>query len=207
MKKTIVIAVTCLISIAASIYAQTTYYYQLAKNKSDGHFITITSQSCYDSDANGVSLGNGTRSYTGKENGCVVFYGPSVFGFASYFFSNNYNNLKIVGDNGHIYQYVRVTPPRGAVSAHGSACSHDHDHGGYVAPMIQPIQSTSGTSNSSPSQTTITTTCPSCNGTGYCTMCKGRGIYQNTYDGKWYNCPSCGGTGRCKVCHGAGKIK
>ncbi len=63
--------------------------------------------------------------------------------------------------------------------------------------------------NSMPSSTTngsSSVRCKGCNGTGHCTMCKGKGWYKNIYDSKSYDCPSCGGSGRCGVCFGKGVI-
>ena len=50
-------------------------------------------------------------------------------------------------------------------------------------------------------------TCKGCNGTGHCSMCKGKGWYKNSHDGKIYDCPSCHSSGRCGVCYGKGVIR
>lgn len=56
--------------------------------------------------------------------------------------------------------------------------------------------------------------CPSCRGTGNCSLCGGQGWYwQETgyYTGNSHKtkttCPSCHGTGHCGTCHGMGKIR
>lgn len=48
--------------------------------------------------------------------------------------------------------------------------------------------------------------CKGCNGTGRCSMCKGKGWYKNSHNGKIYDCPACHKTGECKVCYGKGYI-
>lgn len=67
--------------------------------------------------------------------------------------------------------------------------------------------SSSGTTNSGTSSTSQGSRCKGCNGTGHCTMCKGKGWYKNTYDSNAYDCPSCHASGRCGVCYGKGYIR
>ena len=78
--------------------------------------------------------------------------------------------------------------------------------GGYTVP--------SGNGNSSGSESNKSSTrkshCPSCNGTGICTSCKGAGGYWDYYgysaDKIWRKCTSCNGTGRCFNCYGSGHL-
>lgn len=185
--------------------AQTVYYYELSNGKGDGHYITVTSKSCYDSDAKGVSLENGVRLYKGVQGNQHVFYGNSPFGSAYYYFSSDYRSLKIQVDKGNTLYYTRKIAAAGTISAHGQAPKGD----GGTIPM--PDISTSpypSSGTSSTTNTTITPTaprpCAGCGGSGMCSMCHGRGWYKNTYSGDIYQCSSCGGTGRCRVCHGKG---
>lgn len=48
-------------------------------------------------------------------------------------------------------------------------------------------------------------TCHTCNGSGRCTACAGRGEYR-TSDGYYLDCPVCHGTGCCQVCKGRGRF-
>ncbi len=55
--------------------------------------------------------------------------------------------------------------------------------------------------------------CRGCNGTGVCSMCRGKGAYgysTGTYTGKdtygSSTCQGCNGSGKCKVCHGRGSL-
>lgn len=201
-----IIAVVFVIMVCnLNLGAEVTYYYELS-NGGDGHFVTVTSQSCYDSDKNGISLQNGIRYYKGEKNGQYVFYGDSQWGFAYYYYSTDYQRLKVVVESSNVtYNYVRKTAPSNAISAHGAVPKNQSSGGAVIMPAVQTYNTQTTTQESTPIK--VDTKCSYCNGTGYCTMCKGRGIYQNTYDLKWYDCPACHGTGHCQVCYGTGHVR
>lgn len=188
--------------------AQTVCYYELTNGKGDGHFITITSKSCYDSDGNGISLRNGVRFFKGEENNLLLFFGNSIYGDASYYFSKDYSSLKIITPRGEKYFYTRKTAPKGAISAHGTI---PQQPSGDANPIVTtyPTATTTTTSGGNTSTSTTPTTprpCSGCGGSGMCTMCNGKGWYKNMYSGYIYSCSSCGGSGRCRVCHGKGHL-
>lgn len=207
MKKRVFIWLSVLCLFSLSLLAHDIYYYELSNGKGDGHFITITSKSCYDSDSEGVSLDNGLRLFRGTQNNQRVYSGYSAFGDAHYYFSLDYSTLKVVEDkSGKTYNYTRKTASPGAISAHAASGRTIQKPGPMPDPSTPtsvPSPTINGNANSN---TTVVThrPCSGCGGSGVCTMCHGRGIYQNMYDGKIYNCSSCGGTGRCRVCHGKG---
>lgn len=62
-----------------------------------------------------------------------------------------------------------------------------------------------GKGNSKHSYDSDEITCHTCNGSGRCTACAGRGEYR-TSDGYYLDCPVCHGTGNCQVCHGRGRL-
>ena len=185
--------------------AQTVYYYELSNGKGDGHYIAVTSKSCYDSDSEGISLNNGLRLYKGEQNSKKLFSGMSVYGEASYYFSMDYSSLQIVTKKGEKYSYVRKNAPKGTISAHGNI-PQQTPGSPYPVPTTYPTTTTTSTSGGYTSTTTTTPhrPCSGCGGSGMCTMCNGKGWYKNTYSGDIYNCSSCGGSGRCRVCHGKG---
>ena len=207
MNKLVSIILICLFSLSGM--AQSIYYYELSNGKGDGHFITITSKSCYDSDKNGYSLRNGVRFFKGEQNNQFVFYGMSVFGDAYYYFSSDYSKLKVVTAKGDAsYYYTRKTAPQNVVSAHGQVPMPNSS--GQVEPTYPTYNATStpsyNTNQSSSTQVVTHRQCAGCNGSGMCTMCKGKGWYKNIYSGTVESCSSCGGSGRCKVCHGKGHV-
>ena len=62
-----------------------------------------------------------------------------------------------------------------------------------------------GTFNGNHSSSSNEYTCPTCHGTGRCTMCAGRGEYW--YNGNHYDCSMCHGGGACYGCHGKRTIR
>lgn len=211
MKKTILsIVLIALTTLVSNISAQGVYYYELANGNGDGHFIQINTKTCYDSDRNGISLENGLRRRQDDVNGQKVYFGDSQFGFAYYFFSDDYKKLRIVTEKNNItYNYILTTPSADAVSAHASKQNnHFTVQGSTVMPTASPASTNSypiGTSSYPTSSSGRT--CSGCGGLGLCTMCNGKGWYKNLYSGDVYRCTSCNGSGQCKVCHGKGQIK
>lgn len=186
-------------------YAQSVYYYVLEKGRGDGHYIAVNSKSCYDSDAKGCSLSNGLRLYKGEQNNQHLFAGMSVFGDAKYYFSADYSRLKIVVTKSNtVYNYIRVTAPSGALSAHGSVQVPSAGEQPYI-PTNTPVAMPGNTQSSYQSTQTVThRPCSGCGGSGRCSVCNGRGYRKNIYTGSDEPCPWCNGTGQCKVCHGKG---
>lgn len=212
MKKSVFsIVLIVFVSFVSYISAQGVYYYELANGNGDGHYIQINPKACYDSDKNGISLSNGLRRRQADVNEEKVYYGDSQFGFAYYYFSDDYQKLRIeIEKDGTTYYYRSTTPTTNAVSAHTSKPRSQGTITTSNYPVVtspQPdLYSTnpSATTSSSSSQGRI---CPGCGGTGFCTMCNGRGIYKNIYTSNYDRCPSCNGSGQCKVCHGHRVIK
>ena len=204
-KYKVIAIIFLLVAFVLDLRADATYYYELSNGGGDGHFVTVTSQSCYDSDKNGISIQNGIRYYKGEKNGQYVFYGDSQWGFAYYYYSTDYQRLKIVVEASNVtYNYVRKQAPANAISAHGAVPKNQSSGGAVIMPTVQTYNTqTTTTQESTPTQ--VDTKCIYCNGTGYCTMCKGRGIY--LYDSRWYDCSACHGTGHCQVCHGTGHVR
>ncbi len=190
-----------------SVSAQTVYYYELSNGKGDGHFIAITKKGCYDSDNMGVSLENGFRFFKGTENEQYIYHGYSHFGDAKYYFSHDYNKLKIVVEkSGIIYNYIRKNAPKGIASAHGNVPDKSPKTRAVYHTYQPTILPTINSSTSTPSTYSSPTNCSGCGGSGLCTMCHGKGWYKNTYSGNINNCSSCGGSGRCGVCRGKGTL-
>ena len=59
--------------------------------------------------------------------------------------------------------------------------------------------------NSSGNSSSSEYTCPTCHGTGRCTICAGRGY--RIYNSRYIDCTMCNGGGACYGCHGRGSIR
>lgn len=201
-------------------YAHTkTYYYECTKlvNKDkttvtrsgDGQFYTITSNACYESDSDGFDQGLGVLKYLyyNQEKQIHIYDGKCYYGNATFYFNADYSHLNILTESGCIYVFARTSAPKGVTTSNHKEFKQKVDAflaGGAMPTMQAPaIQSTTG---SYQSQTRTHRPCPGCGGSGFCTMCKGKGWYKNIYDSKIYNCPSCNSGGRCKVCYGKGYV-
>ncbi len=219
MKKVLVFVGLCIL-LSITTFAQTYYYERVAivtngvksSDSGDGHFITFTSKGCYDSDKKGFDEKFGFRTYLSTNNDIKSYYGDSYFGKAYYYFSSDFNRLNIkIESSGVIYVYNKTNAPTGLM------CSN-RKHVKESVPTTMPIiVTTTPTPSPSPSITPSypTTTrstrssgrkCTGCNGTGYCSMCKGKGWYKYIYDGNIYDCPACHSSGLCGVCFGKGNI-
>ncbi len=196
--------------------SQTYYYERIAVVKNgvktsasgDGHFITFTSKGCYDSDRDGFSEDTGFRQYKSSENNIRSYYGDSYFGNAYYYFNPDCSRLNIKRESdGETYVYVRKSPPAG--KAKSSRKKSSEVSVPLAFPLIGVVTIPGSTQTPPPAAPTATQPrrCAGCNGTGFCSMCKGKGWYKNTYDTKVYSCPSCHGSGRCGVCYGKGYFK
>ena len=97
-----------------------TYYYKQTKivinkqtNKGDysGQFITFISDRCYDSDNKGYTVENGVLQLLKETANIKIYYGPSYWGKAYYYVSNDFNRINIkIEDNGKILVYEKSIP-------------------------------------------------------------------------------------------------
>jgi len=83
-----------------------------------GQFIRFTDKSCYDSDKDGIGVGNGYLMYKGMVNGVYVYSGDSFLGGKDgyYYFNNDLSRLNIQTADGVTYKYEKATAPRGVVT-------------------------------------------------------------------------------------------
>lgn len=71
-------------------------------------FLTITDKGCYDSDKEGMSVGNGFLRFSNMQNGIKNYRGDSYWGNAIYRLKADYSHLNIVDiQNDKIYIYER----------------------------------------------------------------------------------------------------
>lgn len=215
------LTIVILIWFIPGVSAQTYYYEKVAEVRNgaktvasgDGHFITFTDKGCYDSDNKGFTENNGFLEYKRTANGIRNYYGDSWFGKAYYYFSTDLQRLNIkVESTGKIYVYARKTAPAGvAKSSRNKTSGNSVPASPSVSPAISigsvpaPISFETPSSGSRTVQPRI---CAGCKGSGFCSMCKGKGWQKNVtmYGTTVSNCPACNGTGRCLVCHGKGSI-
>ncbi len=231
MNKTCVI--TFFLLFAVNIYSQT-YYYKLTKkieagnvytNTAGGQFITFLGNTCYESDKDGISVGNGNLKFEKDfSNKLLIYLGSSYFGNNVKFkFTQDRNLLNVETVDGRIYVYKKQPAPSSVTTCSlirkkGSSGSGS----GYIP--INPVTSYDGTYSG-----TGTTTTPIQNEnttnkrqqTKYtCSLCHGkRRIVKDTYPALYgtkdyqVRCNECGGyflrsTGHthitCPQCHGKG---
>lgn len=231
MNKTCVI--TFFLLFAVNIYSQT-YYYKLTKkieagnvytNTAGGQFITFLGNTCYESDKDGISVGNGKLKFEKDfSNKLLIYLGSSYFGNNVKFkFTQDRNLLNVETVDGRIYVYKKQPAPSSVTTCSlirkkGSSGSGS----GYIP--INPVTSYDGTYSG-----TGTTTTPIQNKnttnkrqqTKYtCSLCHGkRRIVKDTYPALYgtkdyqVRCNECGGyflrsTGHthitCPQCHGKG---
>lgn len=71
-------------------------------------FLSITDKGCYDSDKDGMSVGNGFLKLSDIQNGIKNYYGDSYWGKAEYRLKTDYSRLNIVDiQNDKVYVYER----------------------------------------------------------------------------------------------------
>lgn len=162
-----------------------TYYYKLTKiikngipntNVNGWQFITISKNSCYDSDKNGISVGNGTLYRTNDDSTLKIYSGECYYGNALYKFKSDYSVLNIEINRSLVYVYKRDTPPSGRVT-----CSLIKKRKSSSSPVPTHIPPTNqqinvGTTNSYDNKTItpnnqrqktkVRNKCHYCNGTG-----------------------------------------
>lgn len=105
-----------------------TYYYKQTKivvnkqtNKGDysGQFITFISDRCYDSDNKGYTVENGVLQLLKETANIKIYYGPSYWGKAYYYVSNDFNRINIkIEDNGKILVYEKSIPNSGTYTSY-----------------------------------------------------------------------------------------
>lgn len=224
--RNITLFLSCLISLPI-IGQNTTYYYKLTKiiyhgevkeNTKGGQFITFTPSGCFDSDINGVNIGNGNLQYYKEYSSDAVrkYLGNSYFGNAVYKFSSNYNILNIEINKNYIYVYKRTSTPNGVRNS--SLVKKNESHQGVAYPIWDqvlimppanngiPLENQSTDYNERKRETlnrTYGENCKSCNGTGKCHACNGTKIASGL--GNTYKCNICNENGDCPVCNGTGK--
>ena len=194
-------------------YSYKTYYYELsavinsngerAEKKGDGQFYTFTEQSCYESDKNGNTEEIGVAKFINYANHIYVYRGKGYYGDADYLVTDNYETLNIKTVGGTIYVLNRKKAPDSFIASEHKKIMTEIELlvlGGPTYPLPQQTASTNDININS----NVHRSCSGCGGSGFCSMCHGKGWYKNIYDGKIYDCSSCGGSGRCRVCHGKG---
>ena len=136
--------------------------------------------------------------------------------------SGDYDGIKYEGYNGNFEELVFIISPdkqnlvlakedSDLVVAYELVNASSSTPGYYPPPTYTPYD---GGNNSNGGSYSSGRTCVSCNGTGKCKTCDGKGWYYHEtgyYTGRSgktrTDCPVCGGTGRCGTCHGAGTIR
>lgn len=205
-----------------SAIAQTYYYERVATVSNnvkrtasgDGHFITFTSNACYDSDVEGYSENFGVLKYQGVTSKNYLRYqGESYFGQADYYFTADRSRLNIYKSNGEILVYAKKTAPKGVRK---SSRKPKETETIVISPThtdITPTTTTTTTTSTTPTKPKKESRygyydCPVCHGTGNCPTCGGNGFWHNHYEGgKPHLCTQCpNSSGRCPRCDGKGKV-
>lgn len=196
------------------IFAQTFLYKRVAIVKNgyrsttndDAHYLTFNKSGCYESDANGYSLGGGLIKFRKNDNNLHCYYGQGAYGLSHYYFSNNYGRLNIKTDEG---TFVYEREASGKTTASMRKTEAGNNNGSVILVSPSPIMS-SGTSSSSSSSTTQSeygyVDCTHCYGSGKCSLCNGKGWDYSTYTQNPATCSSCQGRKNCVFCQGSGKI-
>lgn len=126
----------------------------------DAHYITFTTNRCYDSDKDGISHTSLSLKYIKKENGILCYYGNCIYGSDSYYYvSESKDRINVKNDN-KIYVYTRTNPHNNTAKLRND----NRNQAGYIPPVQQnpvyPIKS------SQPKYRKKRRVCPGCNGTG-----------------------------------------
>ena len=149
----------------------------------------------------------GAAEFIGFEDGYAKFMTDNPAGeMLTFLISGDKRDVIISKDDSDIvvgYEVVATYP--------NSSGSYSPSTGGYgisSGSYGNSFNNNSGYGNSSSGRT-----CISCNGTGKCKTCNGKGEYYHEtgyYTGNsgktLTTCPVCRGTGRCGTCHGNGSI-
>lgn len=222
------IGVTCLGVVGV---AQNTYYYKLTKQKiggiistnvEGGQFFTFVNNACYESDIEGISVGNGVMNYGLTEDGIKIYTGDSYYGYSALYVLADKSKINIKHNN-DIYVYERVEVPDGITTCSLVKQRTPNVNNNYYPCPINPVyvdNSQIYNNQSFPQNNPVQETpiqrrkCVYCSGTGkreynqsvptfglpdtrfYCNEC-GREFYRSS--GHCHVvCGYCGGTGYAK---------
>ena len=173
----------------------------------DAHYITFTTNRCYDSDKDGISQTSLSLKYIKKENGILCYYGNCIYGSDSYYYvSESKDRINVKNDN-KIYVYARVSPHSNTAKLREDT----RNHAGYIQPIEQyPIYPAKTSQHKYRKKRRV---CPGCNGTGrgmeqiiyapqytsdnqvYCEICKAIRPQHSHYQPV------------CKTCYGKGYVE
>lgn len=195
-----------------------TYYYKQIKviqnqiekiGNETGQFITFNSKGCYDSDKEGISVGNGFLKYIKTENNIRIYKGDSYWGEAYYYVSIDFKRINIkLRNKFEIYVYTKENPANRMTSYY----TKNNTTSPVPVIMTSPLETISNISNSQDVKQSklVRTTCSFCKGSGisplksygpdytggrivtiqYCETCGKMDEYHYHE-----SCPSCGGKG------------
>lgn len=173
----------------------------------DAHYLTFTSNGCYESDKNGYDLGAPFISFVKRENGLQCFHGGGFYGEGDYYFRPDRSRFNLmVGSTIHVYQREPSLRTTASLRQSKKQVPKSGGGGGFI-PLPMPslsVPSLSGGNNKT------TRPCPSCKGSGkgqssiyyppnftgsdeiYCTIC-GKIMSRHTHTQS--SCPTCHGKG------------
>ncbi len=174
----------------------------------DAHYLTFNKNGCYESDANGYSLGGDLIKFRKDENNIHCYYGNGMYGPSHYYFSSNYERLNIKIDD-ETFVYERETNDRTTASFR----KYEDVNGKNGVMVITPPSvvssgsspSASGSSSSSRQSDYGYVDCTRCWGSGKCSLCNGSGWDYSLYTQEPTLCSSCEGRKICVFCQGTGK--
>lgn len=220
-------SIVAMLLVPISTFGQTTYYYKLTKkihngteytNTAGGQFISFIDNVCYDSDQYGISVNNGKLEFKQEySNKSKTYIGNSYFGNTVYRFKLDLSVLNIIVNKDLIYVYKRATPPAGQTtctlikSRSSSGGTSSGGTGGYTSPSTNNggwNNPQSGGTTPSPKWDYVyrEESCPECQNSGKCQICKGKGSWTNPYTSTPHQCSACNQSGRCSKCGGKGTI-
>ena len=194
-----------------------TYYYELIKyvdengnimeRLGDGQFYTITHNTCYESNRHGIDEGLGHLKYIGYNSAKYlhIYNGTCFYGKATFLFYHDYSRINIRLESGSVYVLCRKDAPAGFVASNHKEFKQQID-AIFSTGAVNPILTTTIPITNHTLHTTTTTeqyACPTCYGSGKCSLCYGKGFVNNSYTGNSMKC-SCR-NGICPVCNGTGK--
>ena len=232
---TLLIAIFCTMEILAE-----TNFYKLVSVERDksvniggGQFVTFVGDRCFDSNKAGISVKNGFLEKNPYQSTSfkLVYSGVSYWGDCKYIFTNSKQNLKVITQNGAVYNYVKSMPSSGMqtcslIKTKSRDCASERENGAPIYGNVGAYNNssnnyTSGSNNSSerqnqrcfPNNNSTTNqrhTCPRCKGKKRIVYDTNPPMFVNNYKKR---CDECGGifwasTGHCHIpcpqCHGKG---
>lgn len=203
------------LSLCAAMVNAQTYFYKLTSvstngvkqaGDNSGIFLTFTKNGCYVSDKDGISDNTGFLHYQGQNGNAKYYKGKSVYGESSFYLSLDNSILNIpVGNMTLVYHKSGANGQSKskyyAIGSHQqSPSSADHDYNmDYLRDKYQMEREMLENNKRK------WTPCITCNGSGKCSWCAGRGY--TIVNGEMMDCKLCRGGGRCNTCHGQGGYK